>query len=164
MFFAVFIICCPLGIRVADTVPWHLRYRARSGVPSEMWIQSIPNTGMFLKKRQFLPFVSSERDEIRMEEYTCCCKSVFFYVQVVQHYFELDRVMVSNCTGYVKFIVLELFRYGTYHNYLSINWFATDLTLLHLPPLWFHCVGGCWVRTQRYCDFGIGSQTLLPIG
>jgi hypothetical protein len=33
-------------------------------------------------------------------------------------------------------------------------------TLLHLPPLRFHCVGGCWDRTQDCCDFGIGSQTL----
>jgi hypothetical protein len=33
-------------------------------------------------------------------------------------------------------------------------------TLLHLPPLRFRCVGGCWDRTQDCCDFGIGSQTL----
>jgi hypothetical protein len=24
----------------------------------------------------------------------------------------------------------------------------------------FHCVGGCWDRTQDSCDFGIGCQTL----
>ncbi len=33
-------------------------------------------------------------------------------------------------------------------------------TLLHLPPLGFHCVGGCWDRTQDSCDYGIGCQTL----
>jgi hypothetical protein len=35
-------------------------------------------------------------------------------------------------------------------------------TLLHVPPLRFHCVGGCWDRTQDCCecDFGIDSQTL----
>ncbi len=33
-------------------------------------------------------------------------------------------------------------------------------TLLHLPPLRFHCVRGCWNRTQDCCDSGIGSQTL----
>jgi hypothetical protein len=33
-------------------------------------------------------------------------------------------------------------------------------TLLHLPPLRFHCVGGCWDRTQDSCDFGIGFQML----
>ncbi len=37
-------------------------------------------------------------------------------------------------------------------------------TLLHLPPLRFHCVGGgCWDRTQDCCDFGIDSQTLLKV-
>ncbi len=33
-------------------------------------------------------------------------------------------------------------------------------TMLHLPPLRLHCVGGSWDRTQDCCDFGIGSQTL----
>jgi len=33
-------------------------------------------------------------------------------------------------------------------------------TLFHLPLLRLHCVEGCWDRTQDYCDFGIGSQTL----
>jgi hypothetical protein len=33
-------------------------------------------------------------------------------------------------------------------------------TLLHLPPLKFHCVGQCWYRTEDSCDFGIDSQTL----
>jgi hypothetical protein len=37
-------------------------------------------------------------------------------------------------------------------------------TLLHLPPLRFHCVGGYWDRTHDCCDFTIDSQTLLPIG
>jgi hypothetical protein len=36
-------------------------------------------------------------------------------------------------------------------------------TLLHLPPLRIHCVGGCWDRTQDSCDYGIGFQTLLPL-
>jgi hypothetical protein len=34
-------------------------------------------------------------------------------------------------------------------------------TLLHLPPLGFHCAGGCWDQTQDWCDFGIGSQDAL---
>jgi hypothetical protein len=33
-------------------------------------------------------------------------------------------------------------------------------TLIHLPPLRFHCVGGCWDRTQDSCDYGIDCQTL----
>jgi hypothetical protein len=32
-------------------------------------------------------------------------------------------------------------------------------TLLHLPPLRFRCVGGCWDRIQGCRDFGIGIQT-----
>ncbi len=32
-------------------------------------------------------------------------------------------------------------------------------TLLHLPPLRFHCVEGCRGRTQDSCDYGIGSQS-----
>jgi hypothetical protein len=30
--------------------------------------------------------------------------------------------------------------------------------VLHTPPLRFHCVGGCWDRTQESCDYGIGCQ------
>ncbi len=33
-------------------------------------------------------------------------------------------------------------------------------TLLHLLPLRFHCVGGCWDRTQDFRDLGIDRQTL----
>ncbi len=33
-------------------------------------------------------------------------------------------------------------------------------TLLHLPPLRFHYVGGCWDWTQVCYDFVIDSQTL----
>ncbi len=40
------------------------------------------------------------------------------------------------------------------------SFYALYSTLLHLPPIRFHCVGGCWNRTQDCCDFGIGSQTL----
>jgi hypothetical protein len=28
-------------------------------------------------------------------------------------------------------------------------------TLLHLPPLRLHCVGGCWDRTQDCCDLAV---------
>ncbi len=33
-------------------------------------------------------------------------------------------------------------------------------TPFHLPPLRFHCVRGCWDRTQDSCDYGIDCQTL----
>jgi hypothetical protein len=32
--------------------------------------------------------------------------------------------------------------------------------LLCLPPFRFHCVGGCWGRTQNCCDFSVDSRTL----
>jgi hypothetical protein len=38
------------------------------------------------------------------------------------------------------------------HFFNEINWiffvYLRYSTLLHLPPLRFHCVGGCWYRTQ----------------
>jgi hypothetical protein len=40
------------------------------------------------------------------------------------------------------------------------SFLCTISTLLLLPPLRFHCVGGCWDRTQDSCDYGIGCQTL----
>ncbi len=48
--------------------------------------------------------------------------------------------------------------------FLDFFMFVLYSTLLRLPPLRFHCVGGCWDRTQDSCDFGIGCQTLKPIG
>jgi hypothetical protein len=41
-----------------------------------------------------------------------------------------------------------------------IFFYVLNSTLLHLPPLRLHCVGGCWDRTQACCDFDICSQTL----
>jgi hypothetical protein len=33
-------------------------------------------------------------------------------------------------------------------------------TLLHVPPLRFHCADRCWDRIQDRCNWCIGSQTL----
>jgi hypothetical protein len=44
--------------------------------------------------------------------------------------------------------------------FLIFSMYVLHSTLLHLPPLRFHCVGGCWDRTQDSCDCGIGCQTL----
>ncbi len=49
-----------------------------------------------------------------------------------------------------------IFRRGIFMNFFYVLY----STLFHLPPLRFHCVGGCWDPSQDYCDFGIGSQTL----
>ncbi len=59
--------------------------------------------------------------------------------------------------------------YGRYSQYVSskcnhilsveiTSVYVLYSTLLHLPPLRFHCVGGCWNRTQDICDIGIGFQ------
>ncbi len=64
--------------------------------------------------------------------------------------------------------ILSLFRSLEVFFNRGIFWillfFVLYSTLLHLPPLRFHCVEGCWDRTQEWCNFGIGSQTLKPIG
>jgi hypothetical protein len=53
-------------------------------------------------------------------------------------------------------------RPGPQDNLRVVNfvWFlCTFSTLLHLPPLIYHCVRVSWDRTED-CDFGIDSQTL----
>ncbi len=40
-----------------------------------------------------------------------------------------------------------------------VSFYVHYSTLLHLPPLKFHCVGGCWDRTQDCCDIGIDALT-----
>ncbi len=42
----------------------------------------------------------------------------------------------------------------------DFSFYVRYSTLLHLPPFRFHCVGGCWDRSQDCCSFGIYSQTL----
>ncbi len=39
--------------------------------------------------------------------------------------------------------------------------FVLYSTLLHLPPLRFHCADECWDRTQDRCNWCIGSQYFL---
>jgi hypothetical protein len=45
-----------------------------------------------------------------------------------------------------------------------IFFFILYSTLLHLPPLRFHCADECWDRTQDRCNCCIGSQTLETLG
>jgi hypothetical protein len=50
---------------------------------------------------------------------------------------------------------------STTRNNLGTHFFSYYIsTLLHLPPLRFHCADGCWDRTQDRCSWCIGSQTL----
>jgi hypothetical protein len=48
---------------------------------------------------------------------------------------------------------------GNFFRFFLIFMYVIQHCLLHLPPLRFHCVGGCWDRTQDCCNFGIDSQT-----
>jgi hypothetical protein len=50
--------------------------------------------------------------------------------------------------------------YAKNADFNNLHTILTRMSLLHLPPLRFHCVEGCWDRTPESCDFGIASQTL----
>jgi len=57
--------------------------------------------------------------------------------------------------------ILIPFRNHTLKVFIFIVFFIVLYsTLLHLPPLRFHCTDGCWGRTQDRCNWCIGSQTL----
>ncbi len=55
-------------------------------------------------------------------------------------------------------IIIKSIGKKKYIGFFSFN--VSYSTLLNLPPLRLHCVGGCWDRTQDCCNFGIDSQTL----
>jgi hypothetical protein len=48
--------------------------------------------------------------------------------------------------------------------FVVVVFYVLYSTLFHLPALRFHCVGGCWDRTQDSCNYGIDWQTLKPLG
>jgi hypothetical protein len=58
--------------------------------------------------------------------------------------------------NYNKFF-LEIHIWGIFNLF-----FRTISTLIHLPPLRFHCAdgGGCWDGIQDRCNWCIGSWTL----
>jgi hypothetical protein len=64
--------------------------------------------------------------------------------------FILPYLCVADIKG--DFFGSFLFMYDIYDIFFS--------TLLHLPHLRFHCVEGCWDRTQDSCDYDIDYQTL----
>ena len=51
----------------------------------------------------------------------------------------------------------RLIKKGGFFGFFSF--YVRYSTLLHLPPLRLHCVGGCWDQTQDSCNYGIGCQT-----
>ncbi len=51
---------------------------------------------------------------------------------------------------------LHILRKSKQGDFWIFNFFyELYLTLLHLPRVRFHYVGGCWDRAQDFCDFGI---------
>ncbi len=67
----------------------------------------------------------------------------------------LPSIISTSAPGkLLKTISLKRDYFGIFSFYVRYS------TQLHLPPLRFHCVGGCWDRTQDSCDYGIGWQTL----
>ncbi len=73
-------------------------------------------------------------------------KIILWVYSVPSLHFESDILNPTLIVGYCLFLYV---RYST---------------RLHLPPLRFHCVGGCCDRTQYCCDYAIDSQTLQPLG
>jgi hypothetical protein len=65
-------------------------------------------------------------------------------------------VSVKYGTLAIKVGLFFIFSYFLIAIFLDFNFCYSKL--LHLPPLRFHCVGGCWVRAQDCCDFGIDTR------
>jgi hypothetical protein len=51
-----------------------------------------------------------------------------------------------------------------YFLFIGGDFFVLYSTLLHLPPLRFHCVDGCWDQTQDRCNWCIDSRGALTTG
>ncbi len=88
---------------------------------------------------------------VQLAERESCClgkrlQIVFIQLDLDGHH--ADRAVVR----------ADIHNVGLY-NFLFI-FYVQYSTLLHLPPLRLHSVGGCWDRTQDSCDYGIGCQTL----
>jgi hypothetical protein len=60
--------------------------------------------------------------------------------------------------NFVKVKILLFSHLQLTGGFLGIFFYVLYSALLHLPPLRFHCVGGCWDGTQDCCS--IDSQTI----
>ncbi len=89
--------------------------------------------------------VSEVKVEKKLEGPKCL---MFIYVDVHQ-----NRLTVQQRESVLLFKLFGFFFcLSTIFNTASSN------------ALRFHCVGGCWDRTQDSCEYGIGCQTLQPLG
>jgi hypothetical protein len=89
---------------------------------------------------------------------------IFFIdnIHILWHFFLKDEThkktgskIVCRCFGRLEFFFFKIFFGGIFYFFIVLY-----STLLHLPPLRFHCADGCWDRTQDRCNWCIGSQTL----
>ncbi len=69
------------------------------------------------------------------------CSGILFQVTIV----------LAECLWYHDVWLLS-FCMGIYE-YLFLFIYVLYSTLFHMPTLRFHCVGGCWDRTENCCDF-----------
>ncbi len=101
-----------------------------------------------------------------------------FHRWLIQHWKKISRLLhqrsnfASFCHGHPTKYSARVERISSlsestwkrFHRWLKQRgndfFYVMYSTLLHLPPLRFHCVRGCWDRTPDCCNFGIGSQTL----
>jgi hypothetical protein len=85
----------------------------------------------------------------------------------LEHGIQPDGQMPSDASigqaddSFNTFFSEELFKFLLKEEFFWIfSFYVRYSTLLHLPPLRFHCVGGCRDRTWDSCDYGSGYQTL----
>jgi hypothetical protein len=85
-------------------------------------------------------------------------KGKYYCILSLQHAFTecIALIVVKSTSVLHKWNLAYLRQYKKITSHLMLLY----STLFQLPPLRFHCVGGCLDRTQDSCNFGIGYQTL----
>jgi len=69
--------------------------------------------------------------------------SMLFWTITTVFFFFITRHNTSSVLQYIKGDFVGIFKYLILNNSI----------LLHLPPLRFHCLEGCWYWTQDSCEF-----------
>jgi hypothetical protein len=95
------------------------------------------------RMQQYLSIADGEKISISILFYSIKFYSILFY-SIIFYLILFYTIFYS----FFKIFFWWIFFYVLYS------------TLLHLPPLRFHCADGCWDRTQDRCNWCIGSQTL----
>jgi hypothetical protein len=85
-----------------------------------------------------------------------------FWASGLGSVYHLLHTLGSDRTGTDEVSVLRIYKTGGFFGFFYLRYVLYS-TLLHLPPLRFQCVGGCWNQNQDCSDFGISSLTLSPL-